>query len=316
MTDWLCACIAPCAINITFTNKIRLHEWHTSTLDGQSLIEGGGIEVHRGPLLFALRPESDDSGDLIHQQAGFAPIKHHTITIKPNASWNYGIYADSLTFDDDAALIPDIPFSATAAAPVVVRAKAKRIPSWGTAGGARGIAPLPHSPLSSSEPTEDIVLVPYGSTNIRVSVFPQLCDAGTPGCAVPPPPAPPSPMCEPTGDLPPNTAIDMNLPGGDLVPGGAALTAFNLTECFQRCVAWNAAVESAVRGSHSAKKPFCEAWVATAKKASPPSKPWCWLKSHEAQKGFVPQKNFCYASAQCRVGVPAAEFPCPKGLYL
>lgn len=64
-------------------------EWKVSSLDGQSLIEGGGVEVHRGPLLFALRPASTDVGKLIHQQDGFPPIRHHTITIAENASWNY-----------------------------------------------------------------------------------------------------------------------------------------------------------------------------------------------------------------------------------
>lgn len=64
-------------------------EWKKSALDGQSLIQGGGVEVHRGPLLFALRPESTDVGDLIHKQDGFPPIRHHTITIAENASWNY-----------------------------------------------------------------------------------------------------------------------------------------------------------------------------------------------------------------------------------
>ena len=80
------ALTAASSINITFLNKIRLHEWKESKLDGQALIQGGGVEVHRGPLLFALRPESDDSGDLIHTQEGFPPIKHHTITIKPNGA--------------------------------------------------------------------------------------------------------------------------------------------------------------------------------------------------------------------------------------
>lgn len=149
-----------------------------------------------------------------------------------------------------------------------------------------------------------------GSTNIRVSVFPQLCDAGTPGCAAGPAPAPPAPApahCEPTsGDLPPNTKEDTNLPGGDLIPGGHQLTTFNLTDCYHRCVAWNA------NAAHTGAKSKCEAWVSTANKESGGGTPWCWLKSHEAQKGYMPRKQKCYASAQCRVGVPASEFPCPK----
>ena len=80
--------------------------------------------------------------------------------------------------------------------------------AWTTAGGARGIQPLPRSPLSSAEPLEDLVLVPYGATNIRISVFPQLCNAGDAGCPPPPPPAPaPDPgMCHPTQN-PPNMKV-------------------------------------------------------------------------------------------------------------
>ena len=76
------------AVHCESSRLLRL-EWKASALDGQSLIQGGGVEVHRGPLLFALRPESTDVGDLIHKQDGFPPIRHHTITIAENASWNY-----------------------------------------------------------------------------------------------------------------------------------------------------------------------------------------------------------------------------------
>eukprot|EP01043_Picozoa_sp_COSAG02_P057553 COSAG02_NODE_7006_length_3229_cov_41.784026_2_plen_130_part_00 len=107
-------------------------------------------------------------------------------------------------------------------------------------------------------------------------------------------------------------------PGGDLEPGGRALASFNTTECYARCVAWNtaAATHNAAVNPHSEKKALCDAWVATDSKLTSPGHPWCWLKSHKAQKGYVPKQQKCYISAQCRVGVPASEFPCPPGTYL
>ena len=53
----------PATLNITFINKIRLYEWQASELDGQGQIAGGGIEVHRGPLVYALRPQSTVASD-------------------------------------------------------------------------------------------------------------------------------------------------------------------------------------------------------------------------------------------------------------
>eukprot|EP01052_Picozoa_sp_SAG31_P003070 SAG31_NODE_114_length_24318_cov_16.787481_16_plen_153_part_00 len=151
--------------------------------------------------------------------------------------------------------------------------------------------------------------------------MPQLCDVGSPGCATPPPPAPsPGPReCKPTGTLPPNTQLNMNLPGGDLISGGAALDSFNVTECYARCLAWNAKVRrhsaEASEVDNRAGKPMCEAWVATDSRPGHPGHPWCWLKSHDTDKGFNPRPQQCFVSAQCRVGVPASEFPCPKSLW-
>ena len=34
----------------------------------------------------------------------------------------------------------------------------------------------PHSPIEAGSPLEDVVLVPFGATNVRISVFPELKD--------------------------------------------------------------------------------------------------------------------------------------------
>jgi hypothetical protein len=315
----------PATLNITFINKIRLYEWQPSQLDGQGQIAGGGIEVHRGPLVYSLRPESTVVSDpkmggqtqpypssLPGGAAGGWPtIMKHQVTIAPNASWNYAIDVSSLTFETVSTAIPKIPFAVDLPAPVQIRAKARRVQAWTTAGGARGIQPLPHSPLSSTEPLEDIVLVPRGATNIRVTVFPQLCEAGKAGCPPPPPPGPPTPppapapgakLCHPKGALPPSAKLDVNLPNGDLVKGGAGLGApgtFNVTECYQRCLAWNAQPDGLLHAYGGAK---CDAWVATSAGGPHPGVPHCWLKSHAVDGGYQVRAQACYVSAECTIG--------------
>ena len=71
---------------------------------------GGGIEVHRGPLLYALRPASVVTsaawsggkadqpypGSLPAAGAGWPLVATRQITIAANASWNYGLDPESL----------------------------------------------------------------------------------------------------------------------------------------------------------------------------------------------------------------------------
>ena len=127
-----------------------------------------------------------------------------------------------------------------------------------------------------------------------------------------PGPGPEPSLCRPQGPVPPNIQLNMNLPNGDLLnregkPEGDSLGppgTFNVTECYARCLAHNAAVSGG---------PTCDAWTATAHRAGRPSEgPWCWLKSHhsKAHGGFQHKPTACYVSAECRVDVPAAEFPC------
>ncbi len=60
-------------------------------------------------------------------------------------------------------------------APIVITAHARRIPSWKLQD--HMVAPLQNSPVRSSEPDEQIALIPMGCARLRLSVFPVLSDA-------------------------------------------------------------------------------------------------------------------------------------------
>ena len=71
----------------------------------------------------------------------------------------------------EAGAVGACPFSPDGA-PVVARVTGRRVPGWAIEHNAAG--PLPQSPVRSAEPLEDLVLVPYGCTNLRVTEFPVL----------------------------------------------------------------------------------------------------------------------------------------------
>jgi hypothetical protein len=65
--------------------------------------------------------------------------------------------------------MPDYPWSLETV-PVKLVAKGKRLPQWNAYH--EGAGPLPPSPADSEEPTEEIMLVPYGASTLRISEFP------------------------------------------------------------------------------------------------------------------------------------------------
>ena len=64
-----------------------------------------------------------------------------------------------------------MPFSPEGA-PVVVTATARKVAGWELLNGSAG--PQPESPVTSDAPDETIRLIPYGATNLRMTVFPEI----------------------------------------------------------------------------------------------------------------------------------------------
>ena len=65
----------------------------------------------------------------------------------------------------------DRPFSAKRAS-VKLRVKGRKLPGWQAENGVAN--PVPQSPVTSDQPEETIILVPYAAAKLRITAFPRL----------------------------------------------------------------------------------------------------------------------------------------------
>ncbi len=97
--------------------------------------------------------------------------------IHPDSDWNYGLVLNedlASSFEVEFKPWPkdNFPFT-TEAAPIVLKAKAKKIPNWkideyGLAGE------LQDSPVKTDEAMETVELIPMGAARLRISSFPVI----------------------------------------------------------------------------------------------------------------------------------------------
>lgn len=141
------------------------------------------VSVERGPLVYALR--IGEQWTRVNADKPHRELPHADFEVRPTTPWNYGLVVGengaevSVRFEEKP--IGDQPFS-PAGAGVVATAKGQRIPAWKLERGWAGEISLGERALSdparpiSTEPIEDITLLPYGCTNLRITEFPRLVE--------------------------------------------------------------------------------------------------------------------------------------------
>lgn len=164
-------------------------EWHGATrIDVRlpmrpkiTLRYNGAVAIERGPLVYALR--IGEEWLRINADKPQRELPHGDFEVHATTPWNYGLIVDpdhaaeSVQFTEQP--IGDVPFSPDGAG-TVATVRARKIPRWKLERGWAGeISPADEKWAQpdrtvSEQPVEDVTLIPYGCTNLRITEFPRV----------------------------------------------------------------------------------------------------------------------------------------------
>lgn len=141
--------------------------------------------VRRGPLWYSLK-----ISERYEPYEGSSSWPAYEVY--PTTPWNYGLVLESenaataLKFTRKPGPVPAQPWTADAV-PVEITAVGKRIPAW-QQDRTGLVTTLQPSPVRSSEPEEQITLIPMGAARLRISAFPVIGEGPDAHEWTPPPP--------------------------------------------------------------------------------------------------------------------------------
>jgi DUF1680 family protein len=149
------------AITLSLPMRIGVRRWKSND---------DSVSIDRGPLTYALRIAER------WQRIG-GPDRWPNLELYAASPWNYGLVLDeaepsrSFGVVKTSGPLADQPFDVDAA-PIRLKAKARRIPQWKLDGTIVGN--LQPSPVQSKEPIEEVTLIPMGCARLRIASFPVI----------------------------------------------------------------------------------------------------------------------------------------------
>jgi hypothetical protein len=138
------------------------------------------VAVERGPLVYSLK--IGEEWKRVNADKPHRELPHGDFEVRPTTPWNYGLVLDparpeaNLRFEERP--VGARPFSPEGAG-MVCTAKGRKVPGWKLVRGwAAELAPADvgwadPGMHDSQEPVEEVTLIPYGCTNIRITEFPK-----------------------------------------------------------------------------------------------------------------------------------------------
>jgi len=131
------------------------------------------VTVERGPLAYSLK--LGENWTRVNADKPHRELPHGDFEVRPSTPWNYGLALDhrnpaaGIRFEERP--VGEKPFSPEGAG-MTATVRGAKLPGWKLVHGWAG--EVPPGPQESSEPLEELTLIPYGCTRIRVTEFPRL----------------------------------------------------------------------------------------------------------------------------------------------